>query len=30
MYGNVCGAFNTLGHGAIDNLPTQEDIARWL
>lgn len=30
QYGNVCGALNTLGHGAIDNLPTREEIARWL
>ena len=29
-YGNVCGALNTLGHGAIDHLPTREEIARWL
>ena len=29
-YGNVTGALNTLGHGAIDHLPSREDIARWL
>ena len=29
-YGNVCGALNTLGHGAIDHLPSQEEVARWL
>lgn len=29
-YGNVCGALNTLGHGAIDHLPAREEIARWL
>lgn len=29
-YGNVCGALNTLGHGAIDHLPSQEEIARRL
>lgn len=29
-YGNVCGALNTLGRGAIDHLPTLEEIARRL
>lgn len=29
-YGNVTGALNTLGHGAVDHLPSREDIARWL
>ena len=25
-FGNVCGALNTLGKGAIDNLPTKEEV----
>lgn len=26
LFGNICGALNTLGKGAIDNLPTQEEV----
>lgn len=29
-YGNVTGALNTLGHGAIEHLPSREEIARRL
>ena len=29
-YGNVAGALNTLGRGAIDHLPSREEIARRL
>lgn len=29
-YGNVTGALNTLGHGAIEYLPSREEIARRL
>lgn len=29
-WGNVAGSLNTLGHGAIDCLPTQEEILRAL
>ena len=28
LFGNICGALNTLGKGAIDNLPTKEDILK--
>ena len=26
LFGNICGALNTLGKGAIDNLPTKEEV----
>ena len=26
MFGNICGALNTLGKGAIDNLPTKNEV----
>lgn len=29
-FGNICGALNTLGKGAIDNLPTLEEIKKYL
>ena len=29
-FGNICGALNTLGKGAIDCLPTQEQIRKYL
>ena len=27
-FGNVCGALNTLGKGAIDNLPSKEEVLK--
>lgn len=27
-FGNICGALNTLGKGAIDNLPTKEEVLK--
>ena len=29
-FGNICGALNTLGKGAIDNLPTKEEVLEIL
>lgn len=29
-FGNICGALNTLGKGAIDNLPTKEEVLKRL
>lgn len=26
LFGNICGALNTLGKGAIDNLPSKEEV----
>ena len=26
LFGNICGALNTLGKGAIDNLPTKSEV----
>ena len=28
LFGNICGALNTLGKGAIDNLPTKEEVLK--
>lgn len=28
LFGNICGALNTLGKGAIDNLPTKDDVLK--
>lgn len=28
LFGNICGALNTLGKGAIDNLPTKDEILK--
>ena len=30
MFGNICGALNTLGKGAIDNLPTKTEVLEIL
>ena len=29
-FGNICGALNTLGKGAIDNLPTKEEVLKMM
>lgn len=28
LFGNICGALNTLGKGAIDNLPTKDEVLK--
>ena len=30
LFGNICGALNTLGKGAIDNLPTKEEVIAYM
>ena len=30
LFGNICGALNTLGKGAIDNLPTKEEVLKLM
>ena len=30
LFGNICGALNTLGKGAIDNLPTKEEVLEYM